>query len=159
MVEIIANMATLPSAAMEWSPEGRSFSTDSSKICRNDITIICEDQRGAKVLGRVVVCTIEKTKIPSGSSRRLPTGNRERSFPNFHWTSLFVVQIIKVQRRSSAESTREAIKERLIEKKTAHILAISSRTFARTLIYLPLEMSMSYDGPCAYVDCPFRAPL
>ena len=54
---------------------------------------------------------MEKTRMPRGSSRRLPTGNFFLSFLILHPTSLFVVQTMSVHRRSSAESTSEAISE------------------------------------------------
>lgn len=55
---------------------------------------------------------MEKTRIPRGSSRRLPTGNFFRSFVILQPTSLLVVQMMSVQSRSSAESTSEAISDR-----------------------------------------------
>lgn len=72
--------------------------------------------------------------MPNGSNRRRPTGNFALRLDNFHCTNLFVVQIINVQRRSRAESTREATSESEDEKKTAPILARSKRMFAITLI-------------------------
>ena len=42
--------------------------------------------------------------------------------------------MIRVQRRSRAESMREARRERELEKKAATILAIRRRMLARTLI-------------------------
>lgn len=78
---------------------------------------------------------MEKTRIPSGSSLRRPTGNLCRSFRILHCTSLLVVQMINVHKRSKAESTKEAIKESDEEPNAATILAIRSITLATTLIY------------------------
>lgn len=55
---------------------------------------------------------MEKTRIPRGSSRRLPTGNFFLSLLIRHPTSLLVVQTMSVHKRSRAESTSEAIRER-----------------------------------------------
>jgi hypothetical protein len=55
--------------------------------------------------------TIENTRIPKGSSRRRPTGNRARNVERRHCTSLAVDHMIRVQRRSNAESTKEATRE------------------------------------------------
>ena len=77
---------------------------------------------------------MEKTRIPRGSSRRRPTGNLRRKRRIFHWTSLFVVQMINVQSRSRAESTREAMSEREEDVKAAMILATRRRMLAMTLI-------------------------
>jgi hypothetical protein len=41
MVETMAKMASLGRYAREWSPDGNSFITDSWRIWRKDITIIC----------------------------------------------------------------------------------------------------------------------
>lgn len=54
---------------------------------------------------------MEKTRMPRGSRRRRPTGNFLRSRLILHPTSLLVVQTMTVQRRSSAESTSEAIRD------------------------------------------------
>ena len=48
-----------------------------------------------------------------------------------------MVQIIRVQRRSRAESTREAIRERDDDPKAAMILAMSRQMFAITFIFTP----------------------
>ena len=77
---------------------------------------------------------MEKTSIPRGSRRRRPTGNLCCSRRIFHWTSLFVVQIIRVQSRSRAESTREAMSEREDDPNAAMTLAVRRRMFAITLI-------------------------
>jgi hypothetical protein len=47
---------------------------------------------------------------------------------------LLVVQMITVQSRSSAESTRDAIKERELDQIAATPLAARRRTFTMTLI-------------------------
>lgn len=73
--------------------------------------------------------------MPSGSSLRRPTGNLCRNFLILHCTSLFVVQIISVHSRSSAESTNEAIKERDEEPAAATTLAMRRMTLAATLIW------------------------
>ena len=77
---------------------------------------------------------MEKTRIPRGSSRLRPTGNLCCSRRIFHWTSLVVVQMIKVHSRSRAESTREAMSEREEDAKAAMILAMRRMIFAITLI-------------------------
>ena len=77
---------------------------------------------------------MENTRIPRGSSRFRPTGNLCCSLRILHWTSLLVVHIMTVQRRSSAESTREAMSDSDEDAKAATILATRSRMFAMTLI-------------------------
>ena len=69
-----------------------------------------------------------------GSSLLRPIGNRFLSGLIFHWTSLFVVQIMIVHRRSRAESTKLAISDNEEEKKAAIILAANRHTLAKTLI-------------------------
>jgi hypothetical protein len=78
--------------------------------------------------------TIENTRIPRGSNRLRPTGKCARRLVSLHFTNLLVVQTIKVQRRSNAESSREAISEREDEKKTAAIFEAKRKTFAMILI-------------------------
>ena len=75
-----------------------------------------------------------KTRIPRGSRRRRPTGNLCCRRFIFQATSLLVVKIMRVQRRSRAESTREAIKEREVEEKAARHFAARRRMLAITLI-------------------------
>jgi len=111
-------MATGGSVAASLGPPGSNFVTDSWRICRNDTIIM-----------------MEKTRIPRGSSLRRPTGNLCWSRLIFHWTSLLVVHIIRVHRRSSAESTSDAIRESEEDVKAAMILAISRRMFAIMLIW------------------------
>ena len=123
-----APIATGGRVAASLGPPGSNFVTDSWRICRNETIIM-----------------MEKTRIPSGSSLRRPTGNLRWSRPIFHWTSLLVVHIISVHRRSRAESTREAISEREDDVKAAMTLAISSRMFAITLIWTMLVL-MAQDG-------------
>jgi hypothetical protein len=72
--------------------------------------------------------------MPNGSSRRRPTGNRARSVERRHCTSLAVDHMIKVHKRSKAESTSEATRDSEDEKKTAPIFAARSSIFARTFI-------------------------
>lgn len=112
-----APIATGGSVAASLGPPGRSFVTDSCKIWRNETTMM-----------------MEKTRMPRGSSRRRPTGNLCCSRRIFHWTSLLVVQMIRVHSRSRAESTREAMREREVDAKAAMILAMRRMTFAITLI-------------------------
>jgi hypothetical protein len=100
-----------------WSPLGRSFLTDSCRIWRNDITIM-----------------IEKTRIPMGSRRRRPMGNFFFRLCKRQPTSLFVVQMMIVHSKSSAESTRDAISDKELDQIAATPLAASRRTFTRTLI-------------------------
>ncbi len=95
IVAASAAIATGGKVAASRGPPGINFVTDSCKICRNETIII-----------------ILKTRIPSGSSRRRPTGNLCCRRVRFQATSLLVVQIIMVQRRSRAESTKLAIKLR-----------------------------------------------
>lgn len=77
---------------------------------------------------------MEKTRIPSGSRRRRPTGNLAFKRFNFHATNLFVVQTISVQSKSNAESTNDAINDSEDEKYAAMHFAASSKTFATTLV-------------------------
>lgn len=112
-----AAMATGGNVAASLGPPGSIFSTDSFKIWRKE-----------------TIMMMEKTRIPRGSSRRRPTGNLRRKRRIFHWTSLFVVQMINVQSRSRAESTREAMSEREEDVKAAMILATRRRMLAMTLI-------------------------
>lgn len=95
IVAASAAIATAGNVAASLGPPGRSFVTDSWRIWRKETTII-----------------ILKTRIPRGSRRRRPTGNLCWSLRIFQATSLFVVQMISVQRRSRAESAREAMRER-----------------------------------------------
>lgn len=78
---------------------------------------------------------MEKTRIPRGSRRLRPTGNFFLSLSSRQPTSLLVVQMMTVQRRSSAESTRDAIKESELDQIAATPLAASRRTLTATLIY------------------------
>ena len=112
-----APMATGGSVAASLGPPGSSFVTDSCRICRKE-----------------TIMMMEKTRIPRGSRRRRPTGNLCCSRRIFHWTSLFVVQMISVHSRSRAESTREAMSESEEDAKAATILATRRRMFAITLI-------------------------
>ena len=112
-----APMATGGSVAASLGPPGSSFVTDSCRICRKE-----------------TIMMIEKTRIPRGSRRRRPTGNLCCSRRIFHWTSLFVVQMISVHSRSRAESTREAMSESEDDVKAATILAMRRRMLAITLI-------------------------
>lgn len=118
IVAVSAPMATGGSAAASLGPPGSSFVTDSCRICRKE-----------------TIMMMEKTRIPRGSSRRRPTGNLCCSRRIFHWTSLFVVQMIRVHSRSRAESAREAMSEREEEAKAATILATRRMMFAITLIW------------------------
>ena len=117
IVATSAPMATGGSVAASLGPPGRSFVTDSWRICRKE-----------------TIMMMEKTRIPRGSSRRRPTGNLCRSRRMFHWTSLFVVQMMRVQSRSRAESTSEAMREREEDAKAAMTLAMRRMTLAMTLI-------------------------
>ena len=49
-------------------------------------------------------------------------------------TSLLVVKMMRVQRRSRAESTREAMREREVDLRVARDLAARRRMLAITLI-------------------------
>lgn len=55
---------------------------------------------------------MEKTRMPKGSRRLRPTGKRLFRAFRRHCTRRFVDQTMRVQSRSKAESTREAISER-----------------------------------------------
>lgn len=87
-------------------------------------------------------------------------GKRAWREESFQETRRLVVQIMRVQRRSRAESTREAIREREEEKKTATILAARRRMLARTLIWGGQCQLEGMVGRCsaedrhAYVDGP-----
>jgi hypothetical protein len=104
-------------AASVWSPDGSRVVNDSCRIWMNEITMM-----------------MEKIKMPKGSSLLLPTGNLALKLDKRHCTSLLVDHMMSVQRRSRAESTMEAIREREEEKHTAAILAARRRMFATTLI-------------------------
>ena len=117
IVATSAPMATGGSVAASLGPPGRSFVTDSWRICRKE-----------------TIMMMEKTRIPRGSSRRRPTGNLCCSRRILHWTSLFVVQMMRVQSRSRAESTSEAMSEREEDAKAAMTLAMRRMILAMTLI-------------------------
>jgi hypothetical protein len=54
----------------------------------------------------------ENTRMPRGSSLLLPTGNRRRRLCRRHPTNLLVLHtMIVLHNKSSAESTREAIRD------------------------------------------------
>ena len=74
------------------------------------------------------------TTMPRGSRRRRPTGNLYCRCLIFQATSLLVVKIMRVQSRSRAESTSEAIREREEEWTTAMHFAARRRMLAMTLI-------------------------
>jgi hypothetical protein len=93
-VPSMAPTAIRGNSAAFFSPPGNSFSTDSLSTCMNAITMI-----------------MENTRIPIGSSRRRPTGNRLLKRLMRHCTNLLVVHTINVHSRSNAESTREAIND------------------------------------------------
>ena len=112
-----APMAVGGRPAASFGPPGRSFLTDSCRICRKEMTMM-----------------MEKTRIPRGSKRLLPTGNFLRSFLILQPTSLLVVQTINVQRRSRAESTSDAMRERDEEYPAAMPFAASRMMLATTLI-------------------------
>lgn len=95
IVDNIAKMASPGSGFASLGEPGMSFSTDSFRICRNEMTMMTE-----------------KTRIPIGSRRRRPMGNRLLSEDIFHDTSLFVAKMIIVQSRSKALSTSDAMRER-----------------------------------------------
>ena len=138
-----AAMATGGNVAASLGPPGSSFSTDSFKIWRKETIMI-----------------MEKTRIPRGSSRRRPTGNLCCKRRIFHWTSLFVVQMIKVQSRSRAESTREAMSEREEDVTAAMILATRRRMLAMTLIYRESVESFTKESAARpYIDSPLSPPL
>lgn len=80
------------------------------------------------------IIMIENTRIPSGSRRLRPTGNLCCNLVILHCTSLLVVQIMIVHRRSRAESTREAMSESDDELKAAMTLAMRRAMLASTLI-------------------------
>lgn len=79
---------------------------------------------------------MENTRIPSGSSRRRPTGNLRLRLSRRHCTSLFVVQTMRVHNRSRAESRREATRESEEDWVAAAALAANSIMLAITLIYI-----------------------
>ena len=77
---------------------------------------------------------MEKTRMPIGSRRRRPIGNFFRKPSTRQLTSLLVVQMMTVQSKSRAESTRDAIKERELDQMAATPLAARRRMFTITLI-------------------------
>lgn len=104
---------------------------------------------------------IEKTRIPSGSRRLRPTGNLCCNFRILHCTSLLVVQIINVHRRSRAESTREAMSDNDDELKAAMTFATRRAMLAITLTYLYVSVATKSAGAEWYsnIDGPLRSPL
>jgi hypothetical protein len=78
---------------------------------------------------------MENTKIPRGSRRLRPTGNFFLSLSRRQPTSLLVVQMMTVHRRSSAESTRDATRESELDQMAAMPFAASRRMLTATLIY------------------------
>ena len=77
-----------------------------------------------------------KTRMPNGSSRRRPTGNFFCRELRRHCTMRLVLQTMRVQRRSRAESTVEARREREPEEVTAMILPMRRRMLAKTLMLM-----------------------
>ena len=88
--------------------------------------------------------TIEKTRIPRGSSRRRPTGNLRCRLFSRHSTSLVVVHTIRVHRRSRAESRREAIRDSEEDWVVAIALAARSKMLAMIFIYAMVIITRSY---------------
>jgi hypothetical protein len=76
----------------------------------------------------------EKTRMPIGSRRRLPTGNFFLSFDKRQPTSLLVVQIMMVHSRSRAESTSDAMRERELDQMAATPFAAKRNMFTITFI-------------------------
>ena len=106
---------------------GSSFSTDSLRIWRKEMTIMTEKTRiprgsrrrrpiwgGLSVSLGVKVVMVMRTGI--GQDRR--TGKRLLNELIFHATSLLVDHMMIVHRRSSALSVSDAIRDRDDEKKT-----------------------------------------
>lgn len=77
---------------------------------------------------------MENTRMPIGSRRLLPTGNFFLSLFRRHPTNLFVVQMMTVHRRSSAESTSDAMSEREFDQRAATPFAANNRMLTKTLI-------------------------
>ena len=132
-VAAMAPIAMGGRAASLWSPLGRSLVTDSRRIWRKDITII-----------------MENTRIPRGSRRRRPTGNFRTRNERRQFTRRLVVQSMPVQRRSRAESRREAIRDREFDWDDATALAARRRMFAATLT---LMAQRAFFAPCFRVSC------
>lgn len=117
MVATMAKIAAGGSMATSCLPLGSSFLMDSCKICRKEMTMM-----------------MEKTRMPMGSRRRRPMGNFFLRLWRRQPTSLLVTQMMMVQSKSRAESTRDAIKERELDQMAATPLAASRRMFTITLI-------------------------
>lgn len=77
---------------------------------------------------------MEKTRIPMGSRRLRPMGNFFLRVWRRQPTSLLVVQMMIVQSKSRAESTRDAIKDSEFDQMAATPLAASKKMLTRTLI-------------------------
>lgn len=138
IVATMAKMAAGGNCDTLWSPLGKSFLTDSWRIWRNDMTM-----------------RMEKTRMPMGSSRRRPIGNFFRKPSTRQLTSLLVVQMMTVQSRSRAESTRDAIKDRELDQMAATPLAARRRMFTTTLICTLLVWEGMF-GLRTYIDRPPR---
>ena len=130
------SIAAFDKAATTCSPQGKSFKTASSRICRNDTTMIYAVSDGLK--SRKL--TIENTRVPRGSNRLRPTGNLARRAVSRHLTRAFVPQMISVHNKSSAESIIEAMRDNEDDDITAAIFAASNNIFAITLIWHLLAM-------------------
>ena len=78
---------------------------------------------------------MEKTRMPRGSRRLRPTGNFFLSLSRRQPTSLLVTQMMTVQRRSRAESTRDAMRESELDQIAATPFAANRSILTQTLIY------------------------
>ena len=87
------------------------------------------------------------------------TGNFRRRLPRRHETRRFVVHTIKVQSRSSPESTREAMRESEEEYIAAIALAARRITFAITLIYLEVNQHPSDSRKSTHIYGPSCFPF
>lgn len=85
---------------------------------------------------------MEKTRMPMGSKRLRPIGNLFFRAFRRQPTSLFVVQMMIVQSKSRAESTRDAIKDSEFDQMAATPLAASRRMLTRTLIWVIVSLKL-----------------
>jgi hypothetical protein len=101
-----------------------------------------------------ITIMIEKTRMPIGSRRRLPTGNFFLSFDKRQPTSLLVVQMMIVHRRSRAESTSDAMSERELDQMAATPFAAKRKMFTRTFIWRMSELLLNLHNIKTYINRP-----
>lgn len=94
----------------------------------------CTDSR--RTCTKLIIIIILNTNIPNSSNRLLSTGHFCLNWLTYHLTSLCVVYPMTVHSKSSAESTKLAIKLKLVEDPAAIPLATGNKIFAITLMLI-----------------------